>query len=73
MQKGAGRFRHRARFAQAGRVAGPASGLATQQGQDILRQGVGLGKHRGASLLQDLGASQVGRFCCEVGILDAAT
>ena len=40
--------------------------------QRLLRQLVGLRHHRVASLLQDVGAAEVGGFRREVGIHDAA-
>ena len=44
-----------------------------QQGQDALRDLIRLRNHRRARLLKDLGARQVSRFGCEVGVLNAAT
>ncbi len=43
-----------------------------QQGQHALGQLVGLGHHRRAGLLQDLGARQVGGFRSEVRVLNTA-
>src|SRR5688572_2852995 len=40
-------------------VSRPGGGPLTEQGEHLLRQLVGLGHHRRAGLLQDLGARQV--------------
>ena len=45
---------------------------SSKQLQHLLRQLVGLSHHRVASLLQDVGAAEVGGFRREVGIHDAA-
>lgn len=42
-----------------------------QQLQNLLRQGVGLGKHCGACLLHDLQAGKLGSFRGEVGFASA--
>ena len=47
--------------------------LLLEQRQYVLGQRVRLGEHRDTSLLQDLPASQVGRFSCKVRILDSRT
>ncbi len=46
--------------------------LALEQAQHVLWQGVGLGQHGRAGLLQNLGAGQVGGLGGAVGIHDAA-
>src|SRR5215831_14652317 len=46
--------------------------ISAQQREDLLRQLVGLRHHRGAGLLQHLGARQVGGLGREVGVRDAA-
>src|SRR3954471_20208354 len=59
----------------AGLVA-PPSGferLAAEERQNVLRQRVRLREHRGAGLLQDLAARQVGRFRREVRVLNPRT
>lgn len=42
-----------------------------EQRQHALRDLVGLSHHGGSSLLQDLGAGKIGRFCGKVGVLNA--
>lgn len=52
-------------------VLAQACALLFQEGQYALGNLVRLGHHRGACLLQNLCARQVGRFLCEVGVHDA--
>lgn len=52
---------------------GRAPVLALQQLQHALWQLIRLGHHRGARLLQDLGAREVGGFCSKVRILNTRT
>src|SRR5690606_22172332 len=42
---------------------------SAQEREHVLRGLVGLGQHRGAGLLQDLVAAELGRFLGEVGVL----
>ena len=46
--------------------------LALQQAQHTLLGGISLCQHRGGRLLEDLRLGEVGAFCREVGILNAA-
>ena len=46
--------------------------LALQQAQHTLLGGIRLCQHRGGRLLEDLRLGEVGAFCREVGILNAA-
>ena len=51
---------------------GPNRAVLLDQFQDALLSLVGLRDHRGAGLLQDVGAAHVGGLGSEVGIHDAA-
>lgn len=53
-------------------TANQSAGCLLEQGENALRQLVGLGQHGGAGLLQDLTTGQGGGFCCKIGVLDPA-
>jgi hypothetical protein len=53
-------------------TANQSAGCLLEQGENALRQLVGLGQHGGAGLLQDLTTGQGGGFRCKIGVLDPA-